>query len=73
LAAAAAQRDADIIRLKDQGKSNREVAREVGVHHDTVVDIAGGKWKGSKKSDAKAKLRELASRVSAAVYVPDVR
>ena len=65
--AAKADRDADIIRLMDAGKTHREVAREVGVsprtvtavqrqHSDETAQAAPPFLSGA----AKAKLRELA-------------
>jgi ParB-like chromosome segregation protein Spo0J len=48
--AADAARDAEIIRLKSEGKSNREVAREVGLSHEGVAKIIGGNKRNPSES-----------------------
>jgi hypothetical protein len=67
-----AARDAEITRLKDEGKSNREVGREVGLSHVGVAKILSGNQEHSAQGyqldappflseAAKQNLRELAS------------
>jgi hypothetical protein len=68
--AARVERNAEIIRLKDEGKSNREVASEVGLSHVGVAKVLSGNQQDTANSyhtapflsdAAKAKLRELDS------------
>ena len=68
-AAAKAARDAAIIRLKDESKSNREVGGKVGVDERTVRNVGAQKGKASENAQppflteaAKADLRELAGQ-----------
>lgn len=63
-AAAKAARDAEIIRLKDEGRTHREVAREVGVAPQTVTDVQQRRSSETGQSDPPAwrqKLEELSS------------
>ena len=60
------ERDATIIRLKDDGKSNREVAREVGVVEGTVRNVAAQKQRSVEIAQSEPptwvqNLRELES------------
>jgi hypothetical protein len=70
---AKAARDAEVIRQKGEGKSNREIARDIGVHHDTVADIIGGKRKGSEirqpSPDPPAPDPDRAAKLEAARYL----
>src|SRR5690606_33343970 len=42
------ERDTRITALASEGKSQREIAAEVGVHHSTVQDVVGGKRNSSE-------------------------
>ena len=45
-----AKRNAEIIRLKGEGRSNRDVARTMSIHHRTVANVTGN---GEKRKSSK--------------------
>lgn len=61
------ERNAKIVQLKDEGKSNREVAREVGVHHETVASVVSGEKE--KPSEIRQPDPERAAKLQAAHYL----
>jgi hypothetical protein len=40
----------EIVRLRDEGKNNREVARDIGVEHHTVAKVTSGEKRKASKT-----------------------